>query len=129
MKLLRKDQIINKPIHILSSHKITRPITKADYINIDIPCLINTREWILACKKREHLAYIKQELNHPYFISRTTIESLSYYLEKRPSNIVLILNINCDVATKSVIYLIAFILYDEKESNGKIPVQINKIYF
>lgn len=126
--LLGKNKLLRKPIHILSSHKISRPITKNDYINIDIPCLINSREWILACKKKQHLEFIKSELNHPYFISSTEIQDLSYYLNKRNSNIVLILNIYCDLVTKSVVYIIAFIFLEELE-NGKIPVQVCKIKF
>jgi hypothetical protein len=124
MKLLQKDKLYRKPIHILSSQKIIRPITKFDYINVDIPCLTTSScEWILACKKREHMVFIKDQLDHPYFISKTTLADLSYYMQKRPSNIVLVLDIYCDIATKSVIYLIAFI------NTCKLEFKIDKITF
>jgi hypothetical protein len=123
---LSKDKLLKKPIHILSNYKITKPMNINEYINQDIP---SSKEWILACKKREHMEFIKTELNHPYMISQTNIQDLSYFIQKQECNIVLILNIYCDLVTKKVVYIIAYLVLNDLLTSGKIPVYVHKINF
>ena len=123
---MSKDKLLKKPINILSSYKIIKPMNINDYINQDIP---SSKEWILACKKKEHMEFIKTELNHPYAISQTTIQDLSFYIQKQECNIVLILNIYCDIVTKKIIYIVAYLVLNDLLSSSKIPVYVDKINF
>ena len=123
---MSKAKIMQKPIHILSSYKITKPMNISDYINQDIP---SSKEWILACKKKEHMEFIKTELNHPYMISQTNIQDLSYYIQQQECNMALILNIYCDLNTKSIIYIIAYLVLKDMLASDKIPVYVHKIKF
>ncbi len=123
---LSKDKLMRKPVHILSSYKITKPMNINEYINQDIP---NSKEWFLACKKKEHMEFIKSELNHPYIVSKTNLNDLSYYIKHQECNMVLILDIYCDIVTKSVVYIIAYLVLKDLFKSDKIPVYVHKIKF
>lgn len=124
--------LMNKRVHLLSSHKIVKPIDSRSFLNIDIPsAVMYDRDCVLAFKDEHILEYLKKHMNHPYAISSVRIEDVKYYLEKSKNDLVIVNHLVCDTSRKSTTYTTLRVnmgdINDNEESN--LPVFMNKIAF
>jgi hypothetical protein len=126
--------LMNKQIHILSSHKIVKPIDSRSFLNIDIPsAIMYERDCVLAFKDEHVLEYLRKHMNHPYTISSVRIADVKYYLEKRKNDLVIVNHLICDTSSKSTTYTTLRVdindISDDDEESHHLPVFMNKLAF
>jgi hypothetical protein len=125
--------LMNKQVHILSSHKIVKPIDSRSFLNIDIPSAVMfERDCVLAFKDEHVLEYLKKHMNHPYTISSVRIADVKYYLEKCKNDLVIVNHLICDAARKSTTYTTLRVNMDDisdDDEESHLPVFMNKLAF
>ena len=93
---VKRSALLKRNISILSSSKITRLFTQADYINNHIPTTTlnfvkNKKDYVVGFSNNDCLDQLKQHILHPYHVSRLSIKDLILHINKS-DNLVIISN-------------------------------------
>lgn len=123
-----KDTIMNRQVSILSSARIIRPFSQADYINTHIPTTTlefahKDKDYVVGFSSNDDLYKIKSHMLHPYPISRVAIKDLIQYMRQSGCSIVIF-------SHKSSYYTATCIDVDTlKTSEDLVPMEIHELDF
>jgi hypothetical protein len=92
---LHRRSVMNRPIHLLSSPKISKKIDKTNYLSIDLFTIkLHEKDYVVAFDGAHELNAIKQHVHYQYDVSSVVIEDIAYYLMHSECGLCLVDSLN-----------------------------------